>query len=105
MKKLLVLLTAFALVVAFTAPAMAIDHVFGGYWRTRAYMQKNLTGEDDTEAKDLTQVDTRTRVYYTAKFSDNFKFVNKFELDAVWGGEEDPANEWDRLIYRYLLKF
>ncbi|MBL7176482.1 MAG: alginate export family protein [Desulfobacteraceae bacterium] len=95
MKKLLVLLTAFALVVAFTAPAMAIDHVFGGYWRTRAYMQKNFTGEDDTGAKDLSQVDTRTRVYYTAKFSDNFKFVNKFELDAVWGGEEDPAKGWD----------
>ena len=88
MKKLFVLFAAFALVVAFTVPAMAIDHEFGGYWRTRAFMQKGFSGEDSgvfDEAQDLTRVDTRTRLYYTAKFSDNFKFVNKFEFDAVWG--------------------
>ena len=48
-------------------------------------MQKDFTGEDKTEAKDLQMTNTRTRLYYTAKFNDNFKFVNKFEMDANWG--------------------
>ena len=86
MKKFAVLGLAVVLVIAFTVPAMAIESVFGGYWRTRAYTQQNFTGEDETEAKDVTLVDTRTRLYYTAIFNENFKFVNKFEMDAAWGG-------------------
>ncbi|WP_027363025.1 hypothetical protein [Desulfospira joergensenii] len=34
---------------------------------------------------DAQKVDTRTRLYYTAVINDNLKFVNKFEMDAVWG--------------------
>jgi hypothetical protein len=87
MKKVLVILAAVTLVVAFTVPAAALDHEFGGYWRTRAYMNKDFDGTG-SEANDLSLVDTRTRLYYTAVFSENFKFVNKFEMDAVWGGDE-----------------
>lgn len=64
----------------------AFEHQFGGYFRTRAYNVTNFTGEDVTEAKDLDRIDTRSRIFYTAKFSDNLKFVNKFEMNAVWGG-------------------
>ena len=85
MKKILVFGLAVLLVAAFTVPAAAVDSEFGGYWRTRAFMQQNFTGEDDTEADDLTRVDTRTRLYYTAIFSDDFKFVNKFEFNATFG--------------------
>jgi len=85
MRKLFVALLALGLVVALAMPASAFDSIFGGYWRTRMYTEQNYTGEDQTEAADVTQVDTRTRLYYTAKFSDNFKFVNKFEFDTVWG--------------------
>ena len=85
MKKLLVFGLAVLLVAAFTVPAAAVDSEFGGYWRTRAFMQQNFTGEDDTEAMDLTRVDTRTRLYYTAIFSDDFKFVNKFEFNTTFG--------------------
>ncbi len=84
MRKLLVLLSAVALVIAFTVPATAFESQFGGYWRTRAFSNSDFSG-NDTGAQDLTQVDTRTRLYYTAKFSDNLKFVNKFEFDNVWG--------------------
>jgi hypothetical protein len=84
MKKLFVVLLALGLVVAFSVPACAVDNIFGGYWRTRAFMQKDFNGIDDGAA-DIQRIDTRTRLYYTAKFSDNFKFVNKFEMDAVWG--------------------
>jgi hypothetical protein len=94
MRKLLVLLAAVALVVAFTVPATAFESQFGGYWRTRAVSQSDFDGAD-TGAKDLTRVDTRTRLYYTAKFSDNLKFVNKFEMDAVWGGDEDKTKPHD----------
>jgi hypothetical protein len=73
------------MVLAITVPASAVEHIFGGYWRTRAFTQQRFTGEENTDAQDLTRTDTRTRLYYTAKFSDNFSFVNKFEFDAVWG--------------------
>jgi hypothetical protein len=85
MKKLLVFGLAVLLVAAFTVPAAAVDSEFGGYWRARAFMQQNFTGESETEAGDLTRTDTRTRLYYTAVFSDDFKFVNKFEFNTVFG--------------------
>jgi len=85
MKKLSVLFLAAALVLAFTLPAAAVDHIFGGYWRVRAITQQDFSGEDSTQAKDLTQTDSRTRLYYTAKFSDDFKFVNKFEFNWTYG--------------------
>jgi hypothetical protein len=85
MKKLSVLLLAAALVLAFTLPAAAVDHIFGGYWRVRAITQQAFSGEDTLETQDLTRTDSRTRLYYTAKFSDTFQFVNKFEFDWVYG--------------------
>jgi len=114
MRKLLVLLAAVALVVAFTVPATAFESEFGGYWRTRAYSQTDFSGKPETittettyaidddedsatfgeiistdtdvsDNQDLTQVDTRLRLYYTAKFSDDLKVVNKFEGDATYG--------------------
>ena len=84
MKKLLTGLLAVGLVLALTLPASAFDSEFGGYWRTRAYTQKNFTGSD-TGTQDLQQVDTRTRLFYTAIFSEDFKFVNKFEFNVAWG--------------------
>ena len=87
MRKLLVLLAAVALVVAFTVPATAFESEFGGYWRTRAYQNTDFSG-DDTGSADITEVDTRTRLYYTAKFSDDLKFVNKFEWNSTWGDDK-----------------
>lgn len=91
MKKLGLLALAALLVVAFTVPAAAIESEFGGYWRTRFYTNQNFTGEDQTEADDFMWVDTRTRLYYTAIFHENLKFVNKFEWDAIWG--TDPLGD------------
>lgn len=84
MKKLLTGLLAVGLVLALTLPAAAFDNEFGGYWRTRAYMQKDFTGSD-TGAQDYSAVDTRTRLFYTAVFSEDFKFVNQFEFNVTWG--------------------
>ncbi len=84
-KKILICALVAACVVAFTIPASALENQFGGYWRTRVYTQQNFTGEDETEASDVTQADTRTRLYYTAVINDNLKLVNKFEMDATFG--------------------
>ena len=46
MKKLLTVLLAAGLVLALTLPASAFDSEFGGFWRTRAYTQKNFDGSD-----------------------------------------------------------
>lgn len=85
MKKSFVFILAVLLVVAFTLPASALENKFGGYWRTRIYNQQNfrLPGVKDGDSQTI--FDTRTRLYYDAIFSDNFKFVNKFEFDARWG--------------------
>ncbi len=65
--------------------ASALEHIAGGYWRTRAYVQSDFNGLTDNSAGDTEIVDTRTRLYYTAKFNEDFKFVNKFEFDTAWG--------------------
>jgi len=61
--------------------ASAVESQFGGYWRTRTFFQDNFTQADSA----YNRTDTRTRLYYTAKFNDNFKFVNKFEFNANYG--------------------
>lgn len=84
MKKLLMGLFAVGLVLALALPAAAVDNEFGGYWRTRAYTQQNFSGSDGG-SQDVQKVDTRTRLFYTAVFNDDFKFVNKFEYNLTWG--------------------
>jgi len=84
MKKILTVLLAAGLVLALTLPAWAVDSEFGGYWRTRAFTQQGFAGSD-AGTQDLQQVDTRTRLFYTAIFSEDFKFVNRFEINAAWG--------------------
>jgi hypothetical protein len=84
MRKLYTLLLATVLIFVFTVPVFALENIFGGYWRTRAYYQTDYSGTDNGD-QDVRLVDTRTRLFYTAKFSDNFKFVNKFEFNTTWG--------------------
>jgi hypothetical protein len=87
MKKLAILALAAILVIAFTVPVSALENEFGGYWRTRFIRQTHFNGQSGKADDDqLERVDTRTRLYYTAKLNDNLKFINKFEYDAVWGG-------------------
>ena len=83
MKKIIASAVGLMLVggIATTASA-AIENQFGGYWRTRFTYEDNFSGKD-TASKEY--VDTRTRLFYTAKFSDDFKFVNKFEINTGWG--------------------
>jgi hypothetical protein len=85
MKKTLVLLFAALLVVAFTVPASAFDSVFGGYNRVRYYIQQGFSGVKDDSSQNVNQWDTRTRLFYTAVFSDDFKFVNAFEFNVTFG--------------------
>lgn len=60
--------------------ASAVENEFGGYWRTRMFVQ-----DEFTPGESYFRVDNRTRLYYTAKFNDDFKFVNKFEFNSNWG--------------------
>ncbi|MFH2045646.1 MAG: hypothetical protein ABIK92_10920 [Pseudomonadota bacterium] len=85
MKRFMLLLLTFLLVSAFAMPASALEHIFGGYWRTRFAIQENFSGDDTGTSLDSKQVDTRARFYYTAKINENLKLVNKLELDAIWG--------------------
>jgi hypothetical protein len=87
MKKFAILALAALLVVAFTVPAAALENEFGGYWRTRFYQMGHFNGEKD-DLGSWRLVDTRTRLYYTAKINDNLKLVNKFEMDATWGSAD-----------------
>lgn len=89
MKKYTIVALAALLTVVFSLPVgAAIEHEFGGSWYTRMYSNRDFSGNDN-ESMDYTVVDTRTRLFYTATLNPNIKFVNKFEMDAVWGGPED----------------
>lgn len=92
MKKFAVLAFAALLVFAFTVPATAeVEHQFGGYWRTRMYMNEDFSGltkQNPDANADATLVDARTRLYYTAVLNENLKLVNKFEIDLTWGGPD-----------------
>jgi hypothetical protein len=97
MKKAALLVFAAMLVFMFCVPVMAMEHQFGGYWRTRFHTRQNFDGTDvEPPSGDWTGVDTRTRLYYTAVFHENLKFVNKFEFDATWGLYEpsDSFGNW-----------
>lgn len=83
MKKLLVLGFALFLVAAFTLPAAAVEHKFGGYFRTRFMHYDNARGIDETS---ISLVDTRTRLKYTAVLNDDLKFFFQNEFDSDWGG-------------------
>lgn len=110
MKKLFIGVFVVLMGLAFTVPSFAIEHEFGGYWRVRMFTNSDFDGVDETArtkdidtvysldseegivetttktlGKDISRADSRTRLYYTAKINDNLKFVNKFEMDAVWG--------------------
>ncbi len=86
MKKIIAAATGLMMVGGVMATtASAVENEFGGYWRTRMFTQIDMDGQDSGT---VSQTDTRTRLYYTAIFNENFKFVNKFEFDARWGGEK-----------------
>jgi hypothetical protein len=112
MKKLSILALAAILVIFFTVPAAALENEFGGYWRTRFFSQKYFSGYDrgddflvdgDDAAPDDTveRADTRTRLYYTAKINDNLKLVNKFEMDATFGQQNDGEDNSNNDLRNY----
>jgi hypothetical protein len=89
MKKFAILALAAVMVIALTVPAAALENEFGGYWRTRMYQDGDFGGDGGNDG--YRRVDTRTRLYYTAKINDNLKLVNKFEMDAVWGENQNAS--------------
>jgi len=84
MKKIIASALGLAMVGGVATTAFAVENQFGGYWRTWVYYADQMH-QDDSDA--LIE-SNRTRLYYTAKFSDDFKFVNKFEFDSQWGDDD-----------------
>lgn len=84
MKKIIAAAAGLMMVGVMASSASAVENKFGGYWRTRAFTQIDMNGDGGGT---MSRTDTRTRLYYTAIFNENFKFVNKFEFDAVWGDD------------------
>ncbi|MFH0783250.1 MAG: hypothetical protein V2B20_15050 [Pseudomonadota bacterium] len=82
MKKIIASAVGLMLAGGIVTTASAVETQFGGYWRTRFTHEDNFSGKDTAS---VDYVDTRTRLYLTAKFSDDFKFVNKFEINNGWG--------------------
>jgi len=97
MKKIIASAVGLMLVGGVAATSVvAAESQFGGFWRTRFTYDDNLRGVDATGGNDTGsnyKTDTRSRLYYTAKFSDNFKFVNKFEFDANWGDDGETYGD------------
>jgi hypothetical protein len=84
MKRVIIVALGALMVAAMSFPAAAFEIEFGGYWYTRAFSQKNFTG-DDSGAKDWTGVKNRNRLNSMVIFSDDLKWINEFEYDVTWG--------------------
>jgi hypothetical protein len=87
MKKIIVSAIGLTIIGGAASNGFAVENQMGGYWRTRLYVQDEMA--QDGESNFI--ADNRTRLYYTAKFSDDFKFVNKFEINTVWGDDNGGA--------------
>lgn len=99
MKKLCII-TLICLLSAISAGA--VENEFGGYWQTRAISMQDF---NETNLEGTTSyVDTRTRLYYTAKFNEKFKFVNKFEVDTVWGDDDGGDIGADGKVASFEIK-
>lgn len=85
MKKIIAAAAGLMLAGTMVSSASAVESEFGGYWRTRAFTQIDFDGKDSGT---FSRTDTRTRLYYTAVFNENFKFVNKFEFNSVFGDND-----------------
>jgi len=90
MKKIIAAAAGLMMVGVMASSASAVENKFGGYWRMRGLSQINFDG---TDSGTYSRADSRTRLYYTAIFNENFKFVNKFEFDAIYG--EDKSGYGD----------
>ncbi|MEE4354909.1 MAG: alginate export family protein [Desulfococcaceae bacterium] len=88
MKKLFVVFLTGIFFLIPISPSSAVENQFGGHWYTLFFSNQNFSGEDRIGDKDMRIVDTQTRLYYTAVFHENLKFVNKFEFSAQWGDTE-----------------
>ena len=83
MKKIIASAVGLMMFGGLAVSASAVENQFGGYWRTRMFVQDEFDQDGS-----YFRIDNRTRLFYTAKFSDNFKFVNKFEYNSIWGDDE-----------------
>ncbi len=93
MKKVIVLAIGIIMIGGVTTTsASAVENVFGGYWRTRIFSQSDFSGTSSS----FNNADNRTRLYYTAVFNDEFKFVNKFEFNTKWGDDVGFGKEFCR---------
>ncbi|WP_027358929.1 alginate export family protein [Desulforegula conservatrix] len=105
MKKFLIAASVF--VAGLTASsAFAFENQFGGEWYSRAYVQRNFGFKDvyapgekkSMEDRDTSVADSRTRLFYTAKFNDRFMLVNKFEMgDQIWGDNSKATSNYGKI--------
>jgi len=91
MKRLLISACAVVVVLAMTAPALALD--FGaatlkGYFRTRAWWWAERDLNDDADPNNTTHIDGRLRIEPTWKINDNVTLKQRWELDL--GNFEGP---------------
>jgi hypothetical protein len=106
MKKYGIIFLAALLVVAFTAPAFAVEFKYGGLYRLRwqgnnnvrdgkdtdstVFLPPNERGEDPrdwtVDTDDNAQwIDQRLRMYFTFIASERLQLVTKWEVDTQWG--------------------
>ncbi len=94
MRKLWVLGFALFLVAAFTLPASAIEHKFGGFTESMYAYYKNMDFSKNGINQDYDAIRSRTRLNYTAVLTDKVRFVNEFEIDFVWGQQQNYGTIW-----------
>ncbi len=81
-----------AAVTMLAGSAWAYDQEFSGEWRTRAYINSDWDGDDDAEWTDYRAIDTRARLFYKLKLTEDLKLNAAVEVgDLTWGEHYDEA--------------
>jgi len=69
----------------------ATDAMKASYAIDKAAYDIQEAAYDAEMNKDVSAVDVRARLYYTAIFHENLKFVSRFEMDTAYGSDSDKG--------------
>ncbi len=93
MKKLLVVLLALGLIVAFGTTASAADVKFSGQWYAVGVYENNRTLQDTDTAYSKAFVWTRTRVQTVFQIAEGLSFTTRFDaFEKQWGSVNRSSN-------------
>ncbi|MCP4344310.1 MAG: hypothetical protein GY795_02150 [Desulfobacterales bacterium] len=71
-------------------PITAMENQLSGDWEMKAFTMQTFTGQDQKKDMNINQTESTASLAHTCIINEKLRFVNKFELSAVWGRQGKP---------------